>query len=54
VLVLTEFRGRGKTSGVSVDAMQGGTILSFRDGKIVRIAAYTGRAEALEAWGLRE
>jgi ketosteroid isomerase-like protein len=54
VLILVEFGGRGKTSGASVDAMQGGSILSFRDGKVVRIATYTERAEVLEAWGLRE
>jgi ketosteroid isomerase-like protein len=54
VLILVEFGDRGKTSGASVDAMQGGSILSFRDGKVVRIATYTERAEVLEAWGLRE
>ena len=54
VLVLTEFRGRGKASGISVDAMPGGSLLTFRDGKVVRLATYTDRAKALEALAARE
>jgi ketosteroid isomerase-like protein len=52
VLVLVEFRGRGKTSGVSVEAMEGAIVFSLRDGKVARLTTYTDRAEALEAAGL--
>jgi ketosteroid isomerase-like protein len=54
VLVLTEFRGRGKTSGVSVDAMhQRAALFTVRDGKVVAVTTYTDRDEALRAAGLR-
>jgi ketosteroid isomerase-like protein len=45
---------RGKGSGVVVDLEHAATVWTFREGKIVRVALYTGRAEALEAVGLRE
>ncbi len=54
VLVLTEFRGRGKASGISVDAMPGGSLFTFHDGSVVRLATYTDRAKALEALAARE
>jgi ketosteroid isomerase-like protein len=52
VLVLTEFRGRSKTSGVSVESM-GACVFWFRDGKVVRLVINTDRPTGLEA-ALRE
>ena len=54
VLVLSEFRGRGKTSGMSIEAMAGAALFSLRHGKVVRLGSYTDRSEALEAAGLSE
>jgi ketosteroid isomerase-like protein len=55
VLVLAQFRGRGKASGLSVDAMhQGAALFRVRDGKVVGLTTYTDRDEALEALGPRE
>src|SRR5262245_2855275 len=55
VLVLAEFRGRGKTSGLSVEAMhEGAALFTVRDGKVVALTPYTDRDEALEAAGLSE
>jgi ketosteroid isomerase-like protein len=54
VLVLIEFGGRGKASGVPTEAMSGGCLFSFRDGRVIRLTTFTDRAEALEAAGLRE
>jgi ketosteroid isomerase-like protein len=54
VLVMSEFRGRGKTSGMSIQAMAGAALFSLRNGKVVRLGTYTDRAEALEAAGLSE
>jgi ketosteroid isomerase-like protein len=54
VLVLAEFRGRGKASGMPIEAMAGACLFSLRDGKVVRLGTYTDPAEALEAAGLRE
>jgi ketosteroid isomerase-like protein len=50
VLVLTEFRGRGKASG----AMPGGSLFTFRDGSVVRLASFTDPANAVAAMRLRE
>jgi ketosteroid isomerase-like protein len=54
VLALVEFGGRGRASGVSVEAMAGGCLLSFRNGRVIRLVTFTDRDEALEAAGLRE
>jgi ketosteroid isomerase-like protein len=54
VLVLAEFRGRGKASGMPIEAMAGAGLFSLRDGKVVRLGTYTDPAEALEAAGLSE
>ena len=52
VVALAWIRGRGRTSGVDVDA-QVGTVFTFRDGKIIRYEL-TDKREALEAAGLAE
>ena len=54
VLVLTEFRGRGKTSAMPVESMTGTTVFWFRDGKVVRLVMHTDRPNGPEAVGLRE
>jgi len=54
ILVLVKFGGRGKTSGTPVEGLLGGNLLSFRNGKVVRLVAFTDRNDALEAAGLRE
>jgi ketosteroid isomerase-like protein len=53
VVVLTWQRGKGRQSGLPMD-MEWAQIITVRDGKITRVAAYDDRAEALEAAGLRE
>jgi ketosteroid isomerase-like protein len=54
VLVLSEFRGRGKASGMPIEAMLGAALFSLHDGKVVRLGSYTDRAAALKAAGLQE
>jgi ketosteroid isomerase-like protein len=51
VLVLGRVEGRGRGSGVEVDAPLA-TIFDFRDGKMSRSAAYLDHGEALRAAGL--
>ena len=51
VLVLGRMEGRGRGSGVPVDAPYG-TISDFRDGKVSRIRVYLDHGEALRAAGL--
>src|SRR4051812_5909906 len=48
VLVTEYHRGRGRTSGVEVDA-RFYEVYTLRDGKVVRVDEYVDRAEALEA-----
>jgi ketosteroid isomerase-like protein len=52
VVALAWLRGRGRASGVGVDASTG-VIFTLRDGKIIR-CVFTHRAKALEAAGLSE
>ena len=54
VLVLDKLGGRGRGSGVPADGLRGASLFTFREGRVVRLAQYTDRAEALEAAGLRE
>ena len=54
VVGLVEFGGRGKASGAPVEAMSGGNLFSFRNGRVVRMTTFNDRAEAVEAAGLRE
>ena len=53
VVMLGRLEGRGKSSGVPVDASLG-MVFDFRDGAISRIRGYLDHGEALEAAGLRE
>jgi len=53
VLVLFHATGRGKGSGIEVEA-RGADLLTVRDGLLARWVAYADRAEALEAAGLKE
>jgi ketosteroid isomerase-like protein len=53
VVVSGYFRGRGRGSGVEVDT-RFYEVYTLRDGKIVRLDEFTGRADALEAAGLSE
>jgi ketosteroid isomerase-like protein len=45
---------RGRASGVAVDLEHFAAVWTLRRGRIVRVALFTTRAEALEAAGLRE
>ena len=53
VLVAVRFSGRGRSSGIEVDALVY-EIYSLRDGKVVRMDEFTERSKALEAAGLSE
>jgi ketosteroid isomerase-like protein len=53
VLLIAAHHGRGRASGAEVQG-ETGYLYRLRDGKIVRVELYPGRAEALEAAGLRE
>ena len=52
IVVLSRLFGRGRRSGVEVNAPRG-AVFTFREGKITRLLL-TDRAEALEADGLSE
>ena len=53
VVVMAEWRGRGKTSGVFT-RWRYGSVFTLRGGKVIRIDSYTDPAEALEAAGISE
>jgi ketosteroid isomerase-like protein len=53
VLVLSVQRGRGKGSGVEVEARYA-LLYDVHGGKITRLVMYADQAQALEAAGLRE
>jgi ketosteroid isomerase-like protein len=53
VIMLGRLRGRGKNSGVPVDASLG-MVFDFRDGKIARIRGYLDHGETLRAAGVSE
>jgi ketosteroid isomerase-like protein len=53
VVVVGRMRGRGRVSGVEVEA-NSTTLWTLGDGKVRRIKLYQTRAEALEAVGLVE
>ena len=53
VVATVHLRGRGRGSGVEVDA-RFYEVYTLRHGKIVRMDQFTQRSEALEAVGLRE
>jgi ketosteroid isomerase-like protein len=51
VVVTVHFKGRGKGSGIEIDA-RSHHVHALRDGKIVRMDEYTDRNQAFEAAGL--
>ena len=53
VVVTVHFAGRGRGSGIAVDARLY-AVWTVHDGKAVRMDEFTERAEALEAAGLSE
>jgi ketosteroid isomerase-like protein len=53
VVSVQSSHARGRASGVTVLA-HSAAVWTIRQGKIVRVATFTTRAEALEAVGLRE
>ena len=53
VIVTVRLRGRGRVSGIEVDA-RFYDVFTLRDRKIVRMDQFTEPSEALEAAGLRE
>lgn len=53
VLLVARHRGRGRASGAEVQG-ETGYLYRVREGKIVGVGLYPGRAEALEASGWRE
>jgi ketosteroid isomerase-like protein len=53
VLVLFHMTGRGKGSGIEVDA-RAADLLTIREGRLVRWMSYPDRTQALEAAGQRE
>jgi ketosteroid isomerase-like protein len=53
IVVPTRVKGRGRGSGVVVDA-EGVTLWELERGKVVRLTLYGARQEALEAAGLSE
>jgi ketosteroid isomerase-like protein len=54
VLVYTEFGGSGRGSGVPIRGMRGAALFTVEDGRVVKLALFTDRDEALEAAGLSE
>jgi ketosteroid isomerase-like protein len=54
VAVRLRFHGRGKGSGAQVDEELFHHLITFRDGRIIRIEHLTEWADALEAAGLGE
>jgi ketosteroid isomerase-like protein len=56
VLVLVQWAGRGKTSGLEVDQMttRSAVLFHVRGGKVMRVVAYLDRERALADLGLSE
>jgi ketosteroid isomerase-like protein len=56
VLVLLHARGRGKASGLELDALSGqqAQVVHVRDGEVTKILVYYDRERAFAALGLQE
>jgi ketosteroid isomerase-like protein len=53
VVVIAEWRGRGKVSGAFAK-WRHGAVWTLRDGKVIRLISYTDPTDALKAAGLSE
>ena len=53
VVIIAEWRGRGKASGV-VTKWRHGAVWTIRDGKMISLISYPDPTDALEAVGLTE
>ena len=53
VVIIAEWRGRGKASGV-VTKWRHGAVWTIRDGKMISLISYPDPTDALEAVGLSE
>jgi ketosteroid isomerase-like protein len=53
VVVQQVFRGKGKGSGIPVDEIPGASVLTLRDGKVIRIEGHTTLESAMDAAGLQ-
>jgi ketosteroid isomerase-like protein len=54
VLVLGAWRAQGRRGQVPLDFPQAAWLMHIRNGRLLRLQAFTDRREALEAAGLRE
>jgi ketosteroid isomerase-like protein len=54
IISMVTLRGRGRTSGIELKLTRQPAVWTIREGKIVRVAWFRTRHEALEAAGLRE
>jgi ketosteroid isomerase-like protein len=52
VLVVQTFHGRGRSSGASIDGIQGAAVLTLRDGKVTRFVGYTDLDQAFAEAGI--
>jgi ketosteroid isomerase-like protein len=54
VVVEQVFRGKGKSSGVPIDEIRGATVVTLRDGKVIRFEGHTTLEAALDSAGLAD
>ena len=54
VVSVVNTRARGRASGVEVEWTHNAGVWTIREGKVVRVAWFAAREEALEAAGLAE
>ena len=54
VVVLHEFAGQGRESGLPIRGMRGAALFTFEGGTVVRLVLFGNWDEALEAAGLEE
>ena len=52
VVVRQLFRGKGKGSGIPIDEIPGGSVVTLRDGKVIRFEGHTSFEAALATAGL--
>jgi ketosteroid isomerase-like protein len=54
VPVRLRYRGRGKASGLEIEQEVFSQVITFRDGRMVRVEHFMSWDEAIEAAGVRE